>query len=51
MYKVGKRRPADIVISIANPKKLIKFTNWKAEHSNLTHIVKSSLNWYKKMSS
>ena len=47
-FKVGKRRSSDIVISIANPKKLIKSTNWKPRFNNLTTIVKSSLNWYQK---
>ena len=49
-FKVGRRRPKDIIISIANPKKLIKFTKWKPSYSNLSHVVKSSLKWYKKMS-
>ena len=47
-FKVGKRRSSDIVISIANPKKLIKSTNWKPRFNNLTTIVRSSLNWYQK---
>ena len=49
-FSVGKRRKSDIIISIANPKKLIKYTNWKPQNNNLTHIVRSSLLWYKKMS-
>ena len=49
-YKIGKRRKSDIIISIANPKKLIQFTKWKPKYNNLTHIVTSSLHWYKKMS-
>ena len=48
-YKIGKRRSSDIVISVANSKKLVKFTKWKPKYNNLTYIVKSSLNWYKKM--
>ena len=47
-FKVGKRRSSDIVISIANPKKLIQSTNWKPKFDDLTTIVKSSLNWYRK---
>ena len=50
-FKVGRRRPKDIIISIANPKKLMKFIKWKPSYSNLSHVVKSSLKWYKKMSS
>ena len=49
-FKVGKRRPRDIITSIANPQKLIKFTKWKPKYYNLTHVVNSSLHWYKKMS-
>ena len=30
-YKIGKRRNSDIVISIANPYKLIKETNWRTK--------------------
>ena len=47
-FKTGKRRDSDIIISIADPKELIKFTKWKPKFDNLTYIVKSSLNWYKK---
>ena len=49
-FKIGKRRPKDIIVSVANPKRLIKFTKWKPRYNNLSHIVKSSLKWYKKMS-
>lgn len=49
-YKIGKKRPNDIIISIANPIKLMKYVAWKPRYSNLTHIVKSSLNWYQKQS-
>jgi len=49
-YRIGKRRKSDIIISIANPKKLTKLTKWKPKYNNLTHIVTSSLQWYKKMS-
>ena len=47
-YKVGKRRRSDIVISISNPNKLMRYTKWKPKFNNLTHVLKSSLNWYKK---
>ena len=47
-YKVGKRRKSDIVISISNPNKLMRYTKWKPKFNNLTHVLKSSLNWYKK---
>ena len=47
-YKIGKRRKSDIVISISDPKKLIKFLRWRPKYNNLAHVLKSSLNWYKK---
>ena len=47
-YKIGKRRRSDIVISIANPNKLIKYTNWRPKFNNLNYILKSSLSWYRK---
>jgi UDP-glucose 4-epimerase len=47
-YRVGKRRASDIIISIANPKKLKHFTGWKPKFNNLEKIVSSSLKWYKK---
>ena len=47
-YKIGKRRKSDIVISISNPNKLMRYTKWKPRFNNLTHVLKSSLNWYKK---
>ena len=49
-HRIGKKRPNDIVVSIANPNKLMKYILWKPKYNNLTHIVKSSLNWYKKQS-
>ena len=49
-FKIGKRRPNDIIISISNPQKLFKFIKWQPKKNKLSHVVKSSLNWYKKMS-
>ena len=47
-YVIGKRRKSDIVISIANPKKIIQFIKWKPKYKNLGKVVKSSLKWYSK---
>jgi len=47
-YVVGKRRKSDIVISIANPKKIIQFIKWRPKYKNLGKVVKSSLKWYLK---
>ena len=45
---VGERRKGDIVISIANPKKLKKLISWKPKYQSLNLLVTSSLKWYKK---
>lgn len=49
-YKIGKKRPKDIIVSVANVTKLVRYILWKPKYNNLTHIVKSSLNWYQKQS-
>ena len=49
-FIIGNKRPKDIIISVANPIKLMKYISWKPKYNNLTHIVKSSLNWYQKQS-
>jgi len=49
-FKIGNRRPKDIIISIADNKKLNNFIKWKPKYNNLSHVVKSSLKWYKKKS-
>ena len=36
-YKIGKRRNSDIIISIANPNKLIKERNWRPKFNNLAY--------------
>tara|TARA_B100001248_G_scaffold260762_1_gene249908 strand:- start:907 stop:1881 length:975 start_codon:yes stop_codon:yes gene_type:complete len=47
-YKIGKRRKSDIVVSVANPNKLINSTKWKPKYNNLNYLINSSYNWYKK---
>jgi len=47
-FKIGKRRPKDIIVSIADNKRLTNFIKWKPKYYNLSHVVKSSLKWYKK---
>jgi UDP-glucose 4-epimerase len=44
-----KKRPADIVTSIANVDKLKKFIKWKPKYKNLNKIIKSCLKWEKKI--
>jgi len=42
-----KKRPADIVSSIANNNNLKSFIKWKPQYNNLSLIIKSCLNWEK----
>ena len=44
-----KKRPADIIASIANVDKLKKFIKWKPKYKNLNKIIKSCLKWEKKI--
>jgi UDP-glucose 4-epimerase len=46
-----KKRPADIVSSIANSNKLKNFIKWKPKYNNLNLIIKSCLAWEKKIKS
>ena len=44
-----KKRPADIVSSIADNTNLRNFIKWKPKYNNLSLIIKSCLNWEKKL--
>ena len=46
---VLKKRPADIASSIANNNNLKNFIKWKPKYDNLSLIIKSCLNWEKKL--
>ena len=48
-YKFVKKRKGDIITSISNSSKLKKIIKWKPKYHSLNYLVKSSLNWYKKM--
>ena len=39
-YKIGKRRKSDIIVSISNPNKLIKFLNFKKAFSPQEYFKK-----------
>ena len=47
--EIGKKRPGDSKKVIANTNKLYKYFSWKPKYSNLKLILKSSLNWEKKI--
>jgi len=44
---IKKKRPFDIVSSIANTNKLKKFIKWKPKYQNLKLMIKSSILWEK----
>ena len=44
-----KKRPADIESSIANNNNLKNFIKWRPRYNNLSFIIKSCLNWEKKI--
>ena len=48
-YKFVKKRKGDIISSVSNSSKLKKIIKWKPKYHSLNYLVKSSLNWYKKM--
>ena len=46
---VLKKRPADIESSIANNSNLKNFIKWKPKYNKLSYLVKSSIDWEKKI--
>jgi UDP-glucose 4-epimerase len=44
-----KKRPADIESSIANNSRLKNFIKWKPKYNKLNFLVKSSIDWEKKL--
>ena len=49
LVKIGKKRAGDTKKVIANTKKLYRYFSWRPKYNNLTLILKSSLNWEKKL--
>ena len=47
--QIGKRRPGDCKKIIANNQKFKKYFNWKPKYNNLDIIIKTALNWEKKI--
>ena len=39
---------SSLTLSVSNPNRLIKTTNWKPKYNDLSYLLKSSLDWYKK---
>tara|TARA_B100000989_G_scaffold113294_1_gene83228 strand:- start:2291 stop:3283 length:993 start_codon:yes stop_codon:yes gene_type:complete len=47
--QIGKRRPGDCEKIIANTQKFKKYFRWKPKYNNLNIIIKTALNWEKKI--
>ena len=49
-FEIGPRRPGDSKYVVSNPKKFMKKTGWKPKFQNLSFILKTAINWEKKLS-
>ena len=49
-FKIGPKRPGDSELVVANPNKFNRTLNWKPKFNSLKYILKTSLNWEKKIS-
>lgn len=49
-FIIGKPRKKDIYFSVANTSKFNKYFKWKPKYNNLKFILKTALNWEKKIS-
>ena len=49
--KYEKRRPGDIAQVFSNTKKIQNLFKWKPKYNNINKIIKSAINWEKKISS
>ena len=48
-FKIGPKRPGDSGLVVANPNKFNQTLKWKPKFNNLKYILKTSLNWEKKI--
>ena len=48
-FEMGNRRPGDSSMLVSNVSKLKKVLNWHAKHDDLSFIIKTSINWEKKL--
>jgi len=48
-FEFGPRREGDISYSVSDSQKFYKKFNWHPKHNNLNYILKSALDWEKKM--
>jgi UDP-glucose 4-epimerase len=48
-FEIGPRRDGDSECLVSNPKKFIKAVSWKPRFNNLRYILKTAINWEKKL--
>ncbi len=48
-FAYGPRRKGDAEYSVANNEKFVKKFNWKPKYNNLEYILKTALNWERKI--
>ena len=48
-FEYGPRRKGDAEYSVANNEKFVKKFNWKPKYNNLEYILKTALDWEKKI--
>ncbi len=46
---IGDRRPGDSERVIANSEKFFKYFSWTPKYNNLEQIIKTSIDWEKKI--
>ena len=48
-FRIGKRRPGDSKLIIANPNKFFKTLSWKPKYNDLKYILQTAYEWEKKI--
>ena len=46
---IGPRRPGDSELIVSNVEKFMKYFSWKPKHNNLNYILKTAIEWEKKL--
>jgi len=46
---IGPRRPGDSQLIVSNVEKFMKYFSWKPKHNSLNYILKTAINWEKKL--
>ena len=48
-FETGPRRAGDSERIVSNPEKFIKTMSWKPKFNDLSYILKTAINWEKKV--